>query len=149
MIPKAAHALIESRSFECILLAHPRVELLRQVQAELSRTPNLTIISAGQELGRFLLDKPRAERGRLAQEWLLGRTGGLPKDIALLTEIDLLFEPSFGLDPLMLFRQAGRRGPLIVLWPGEYKGGLLTYAVPEHRHYRVWHSPDVQVFAID
>lgn len=70
------------------------------------------------------------------------RTASPPGPL-LVTQIDLLFEPSLGLDPLALLRSASRQRTLMVAWPGSYESGVLAYAVPEHSHYRTWPKPDL------
>lgn len=67
----------------------------------------------------------------------------------LCTDTDLLFEPALGLDPLALLRQASRMTRLVVTWPGTYRDGILTYAVPRHGHYRAWQRPDVTIVALE
>jgi len=62
----------------------------------------------------------------------------------LVTQIDLLFEPSLRLDPLTLLRGLSRQRPLLVAWPGSFQNGVLAYAVPEHSHYRIWPRPDLR-----
>lgn len=146
MLPEAARLLLESRSFECLLLVHPQVDRLNEVQAELLTVLPLAEINVGQGVSRFLLDKPRTDRGRLTQDWLIQQFNSASEQTVLLVNIAILFEPSLSLDPLTLFRQAGRRKPVVALWPGEFKDGILTYAVPDHRHYRLWHSPAAEVF---
>ena len=66
----------------------------------------------------------------------------------LLTEIDLLFEPTLHLDVLALLRQASRTTSLVVTWPGSYANGILAYAVPQHGHYCTWHKPEVSIVAL-
>jgi hypothetical protein len=54
------------------------------------------------------------------------------------SDIDLLFEPTLQLDPLRLLRDASRQVKLVVFWAGMVTNGRLSYAAPEHGHYRVW-----------
>jgi len=63
----------------------------------------------------------------------------------VVTEVDLLFEPTFNLDPASLFRQISRYTPLVVFWPGRYRNNVLSYAVPEHAHYRTWRMQDTEI----
>jgi hypothetical protein len=62
-----------------------------------------------------------------------------------MTDIDLLFEPTWALDPLALLRSASRSARLIVAWPGTYAHDTLAYAVPEHSAYRTWRRPGVHI----
>jgi len=79
-----------------------------------------------------------SERSRFTQKWLVDNIAALPKGPVLCTNPDLLFDPSLEIDALALFRQAARIVALIVMWPGEYSSNSLSYAIPEHHHYRTW-----------
>ena len=79
------------------------------------------------------------------QAWLVEQVRGMNPGPVLLHGIDLLFEPSFKLNPLAIFQQASRFTPLIVFWPGTYTNQVLAYAVPEHLHYRTWRKPEASI----
>jgi hypothetical protein len=61
----------------------------------------------------------------------------------LVTDTDVLFEPSLQLDPLLLFQRASRQLPLVVTWAGSFEHERLNYAVSAHAHYRLWRSPEL------
>lgn len=61
------------------------------------------------------------------------------------TDISLLFEPSLALDPLALLQRLSEHRRLVVYWPGTWDGHTLTYAVPEHSHFRTWHEPRARI----
>ena len=96
------------------------------------------IISIGRELSSFLIVASDADQSRTARQWLEDELRKKAPGPVVCKDIDLLFHPSLKLDPLALFRQISRHTKVIVLWPGEYKNGVLSYAVPEHKHYRFW-----------
>lgn len=100
------------------------------------------IISIGRELSSFLISSNEADRSKAAREWLLDELRQNATQTVLCKDLDLLFHPSINLDPLVLFRQAGRHTKIVVLWPGSYSDGVLSYAVPEHSHYRHWKDLD-------
>ncbi len=60
----------------------------------------------------------------------------------LVIDTNVLFEPSLQLDPMLLFQRASRLLPLVVTWAGSFEHGRLSYAVPEHAHYRLWRTTD-------
>lgn len=82
------------------------------------------------------------ERSRFAQEWLKDVISRFQNEPIICVCPDLLFHPSLNIDPYSLIRQTARIKQIIVLWPGEYSSNILTYAVPEHRHYRTWRISD-------
>jgi hypothetical protein len=149
MIPEAARQIINHNAFECLVLASLDPEKLNSATGELFRDYSIGNIVIGRDLSAFLMNQNRNNRGQLSENWLLDQVSSLPNEIALCWNIDLLFEPSLNLDPLMLFRQAGRRKSIIVLWPGSYSNNLLSYAVPAHRHYRTWTDPNARIYSVD
>ena len=96
------------------------------------------IISIGKGLSEFLITEGGSDRTQLAIQWLESTLREKAPGPVLCTDISLLFEPSLRLDPLVLLRRISRYTALIVHWPGEFRNGVLSYAVPEHNHYRHW-----------
>jgi len=45
-------------------------------------------------------------------------------------------------DFFALIRQVARIKHVIILWPGEYSKDTLSYAIPDHHHYKVWNISD-------
>ena len=76
---------------------------------------------------------------------LIDETSSYP---ILCKDIDLLFEPVFQIDPFALFMQVSKNKELIVLWPGDYYNNILSYASPEHTHYRTWKNPGIEIIKI-
>lgn len=99
---------------------------------------NWQVVSIGGELSAFLVVSGQVDRSRSTRDWLLDELRKRSPGPVVCKDVDLLFHPSLNLDPLVLFRQASRHTKLVVLWPGRYSNGVLSYAVPEHKHYRFW-----------
>jgi hypothetical protein len=118
------------------LIADPNIQVLAHFQKELPR--DWDVISIGKELSSFLISQGVTDYTQTIHKWLDSYLRKRAPGPIVCTDIDILFYPPFNLDPLILFRQIGRHARLIVLWPGTYKDGVLTYAVPEHQHYRFW-----------
>lgn len=123
--------------FDCLLLVSPSIALLEEQAAELEQS-GVPPLNIGRELSTRLLDVPRPRWAGSARDWFLASVAACASPPLLCTSPDLLFHPALDLDPLALFRQAARIHQLIVLWPGELSGNVLSYAVPEHHHYRTW-----------
>lgn len=105
---------------------------------EIIQTGPLSTLNLGKELGVFLLDIPQRERTRAILRWFEHKVDTCERPPLVCFQIDFLFLPILNLDPLAMFRQAARRTKLSVLWPGEFTGKTLSYAVPNHKHYRAW-----------
>lgn len=107
-------------------------------------------VNASLELSRRMLELTGSQRGlRLAQllgdvveaaEAESGETppGPTPRGMVLLDNIEIVFDPAFGQDPLKLLQGPSRHRVVVAAWPGAVAEGRLTYAVsghPEHRNY--------------
>ena len=141
--------LIEGQSYiSCLLLVHPEINVLTKTVDELVNTYELSNLDIGMALSEALLTVKLGKRPMFVRSWLQNEVSEFTTDPVLITNIDLLFEPSLNLNPLELFRGIGRRDKLIVMWPGEFDGSNLSYGVPEHRNYTVWQKPDIQIFRL-
>ena len=124
------------KSSPLTLVVDPDIQTLTQFQAGLSR--EWKAISIGKELSSYLISQEVTDYPQTIHKWLDGYLRGKAPGPVICIDIDILFYPTFNLDPLTLFRQISRHTRLILLWPGTYKDGVLSYAVPEHQHYRFW-----------
>jgi len=118
------------------LIVEREIVELEKFLSHISQTQE--VVSIGSEASSFLLVSSDVDQSRTARQWLVNELRWKAPGPVVCTDIDLLFHPSLNLDPLGLFRQISRHTNLIVLWPGTYQGNVLSYAVPEHQHYRSW-----------
>jgi hypothetical protein len=130
-----------SQPYDCLLLVNPQIQVLERMSDEI-QSLGVAHLNLSKELSAFLMSVSASERTRFSQKWLVDTLSSLQNGPVLCTCPDLLFDPSLEIDPLALFRQAARIIQLIVLWPGEYSDNHLSYAVPEHHHFRTWKVPD-------
>ncbi len=137
-----------STSVSCLFLVHPDIGKLEQMADALLSTYDWARLSVGKELSNVLLPTRLQRRSHKARQWMSARLGSIKPGPVLCTEIDLLFEPQIELDPPTLFHDLGRICHIVVTWPGSYQGDILTYAVPEHSHYRTWRKPGLPVVTL-
>lgn len=131
--------------YPCLLFVHREPSVLYAKANALHTEYGWPILPLGEKLTPILLPLLPRERERMASRLLADELPTpSPAGPLLLSQIDLLFEPSLRLDPLALLRGLSRQRPLIVAWPGSYQDGVLAYAVPEHSHYRTWPKPDLR-----
>lgn len=131
----------------CLLLVHPEIQMLQKALVIIERM-QIPIVQIGRELSEFLLDTQRAEQPRAIIRWFDSRFANSGSKPFACSQVDLLFDPCFALDPLTLFKKAARAHNLIVLWPGDFSNNTLSYAVPEHRHYRTWRINDQNLYVV-
>jgi len=116
------------------LLVNPDIETLYQN----IESGEYEIVSIGKAVSKFLITQEEGDRSQAANRYLVDNLLEKSPGPILCSDIDLLFHPSLNLDPLGLFKQISRNTSLIILWPGSYRDGVLSYAQPEHKHYRFW-----------
>jgi len=104
--------------------------------------------SLNKELSQLLIGKTKANYSREILDWISSKTREIEKEPFLLTDIDILFEPSFELDPLAIFRQTSNNKKLLVIWLGNFSKNNLSYASPDHAHYRNWVNPGVEIIKV-
>jgi hypothetical protein len=128
------------------LIVTPEISELQDVESRLEQYDSLNILPMGKELSAHLSTIPPKDWGRETRNWMTTQCRETPAEILVCSQIDLLFEPSLSLDPLALFQSLSRTKRLLVLWPGRIQDGRLSYAVPEHAHYRTWQQPVAPIF---
>lgn len=143
--------LVQDCHSDCLILVHPQSQVLDETIKQ-ANDMGFTITELSKELSRSLMNVSMNERTRFTDKWVLEYLTSLQPGPIVCAHIDLLFEPKFNLDPLVLFRQASRFTRLVILWLGDVSNDLLHYAVPGHNHYRSWqisdlltHQPEVSI----
>jgi len=130
-----------TQPYDCLILVHPQIQTLERKSVEILGL-NISYLNISKELSTSLMTVSASERSRFSQKWLIDTLVKFQNGPVLCTTPDLLFDPILEIDPLALFRQISRIKQLIVLWPGEYSSNNLTYALPEHHHFRTWRISD-------
>jgi hypothetical protein len=96
------------------------------------------------ELGKLLNEVPEKRRALKTPSFLdeiitAHQKGDKP---LLFDNIELLFSPELGLEPLSLLEDVGRKYLLIAAWPGSLQKGILSYAEPGYKEYRTYRDFD-------
>lgn len=118
------------------IIVHPDIQFLGP--GKTLSMYNTEGVSIGKRLSEFLVESEESDRGQATIKWLKMTLRGKAPGPIVCADIDLLFDPSLGLDPLIIFRHISQHTSLIILWPGIHKDSVLSYAQPEHQHYRFW-----------
>lgn len=141
---QAVQEFLTQNKRDLVILAHPEIKHLDETYAALLSSNQWSTILIGKSLSADMISG-QVSGPSTVQAWLVEQVRGMNPDPVLLHGIDLLFEPSFKLNPLAIFQQASRFTPLIVFWPGAFTNQVLAYAVPEHHHYRTWRNPEASI----
>lgn len=137
------HCLDQRNRSPCLIFVHEEIHALQRMMAELMPTVGEMFLAIGPVLSEALLTVSPKQYSNKVPDLLVDTLRKQPPGSVLCTEIDLLFEPSLALDPLHLLRTCSRQRPLIILWPGSFRERVLTYAQPDHAHYRTWRQPEL------
>jgi hypothetical protein len=121
------------------IIVDPKIQVLEFIAQQISR--EIPVFSVGKELSSILIGINDSHQSRGASQWVVDELRRKGNDTIMCADIDLLFHPSLKLDPLIIFQQSSRHKKLIVLWPGNFENGILSYGQPEHHHYRFWRNP--------
>lgn len=113
-----------------------------QLLREFARAHESSVIDLGAELPPFLFDSPIQRRPVAAAD----RVGELIRDagdIAIVDDVEILFDPGLKLDPLKLLQDNARNRTIIAAWPGSISSDELTFAEPGHPEFRAYSAPNV------
>jgi len=130
-----------TQPYDCLILTNPQIQILDEISEKI-QSFGIKHFNISRALSNALMTISTAERDRFAQEWLKDLIRGIREEIVLISHPDLFFHPSLKIDFITLIRQISRSKQMIVLWPGEYSTDILSYAIPDHHHYRVWKISD-------
>ena len=130
-----------AQPYDGLVLANPQVQILDEI-SEKVQSLGINHLNVSRELSNALMTVPTSERSRFAQEWMKDLLGQIKDEPILCSHPDLFFHPSLKIDFFALIRQVARIKRVIILWPGEYSRDTLSYAIPEHHHYKVWNISD-------
>jgi hypothetical protein len=129
--------------YPCCLLVSRDVAVLARAAIEAQRLFAWSVVSMDDVVCEPLLSLPVTARAEQVNGLIDMALKAYEPGPVLVIDTYVLFEPSLQLDPLLLFQRASRMLSLVVTWAGTYEHGRLSYAVPEHAHYRLWRTPDL------
>jgi hypothetical protein len=131
-----------------LLVGHPdcgKSAILRSL-AEAEHVP---VLNVGAELSRKLLDLTDRQRVLQLPRMLEEAAGKLPAHLSLLDNTELLFDPVLRQDPLRLLQGLSRGRTIVATWLGDFDGGVLTYAAPEHPEFRRYPAADILLVCVN
>ena len=134
-----------AQPFDGLIIVDPDIQVLDQTLHEI-KSIGIQSISINKELSDALKDIPTDQRGRFTRSWLKDTIAGIQQDLIVCSNLDLLFHPSFKMDPFALICQLTRLKKIVFLWPGNYSSNILSYAIPIHYGDIVGSKNDAQNF---
>lgn len=102
-------------------------------------------VRLGAVLGPMLAATARDARAFAAGDYLR-EIAAREKGVALLDNLEILFESGLGINPLDALRGLAHSRVVVAAWPGTYKDGRLAYAPPGHKEHRDYPADGLVVF---
>ena len=135
-----------------LLLVVGRTETGKTQALELvSARTGAPVFNVGLHLARSLHEVTVRQRPSQVQGMIEEIVGSVSKgcDMALLDNIEVLFDANLRQDPLRLLQGLSRSLTVVAAWPGTLRGGTLRYATPPHREYREYPARDILTVALE
>lgn len=110
-----------------------------------SRRTGCQYINVNLELSRGLLDLTERQRALQVPRLLNEVVGRGESQVALLDNIEILFDILLKQDPLRLLQGLSRNRTIVASWSGTIEGNYLTYAESNHPEYRQYNDRDILV----
>lgn len=103
------------------------------------------LVNVNLELSRQMLDLTFRQRTLQLPRLLSNIVGASAAEVALLDNIEILFDITLKQDPLRLLQGLSRNRTVVAAWNGSIEGDHLVYAAPGHPEYRRYPSRDFLV----
>ncbi len=134
-----------SRYYRLVLLVGPAASGKTKILVQTAKEEGYPYINLSLMLSQKLLEYPakiRALRLPRIVKSIIDETG---KDTILLDNTEILFDPVLQQDPLRLLQQVSRNRTIVAAWNGNFEGGALIYAEPDHPEYRKYYEIDALI----
>lgn len=132
-----------------MLLLVGKATAARDVLDAYARIHDSTVVGIGAALSRQLIAVQRSyrpiEAARVFREIV---DSNAKNGVCLLTNLEVLFDTTLELDPLLLMRQSARTTTMVAVWPGIFQNGRLTYAMVGHPERRDYDSTGIQLASV-
>jgi len=94
------------------------------------------IINVNLELSLHMLDLTSRQRTLQLPRLLDEIISGIQGEVALLDNIEIMFDVALKQDPLRLLQSLSRNKTIVAAWNSSIDSDRLTYATPDHLEYR-------------
>jgi type II secretory pathway predicted ATPase ExeA len=103
---------------------------------EVHRHLGAPLLNVNLELSRRMLDLTVRQRALQASRLVEEILDDSDREVVLLDNIEILFDPSLQQDPLRLLLNLSRNRTLVVSWNGQTRNNALSYGDPGHPEYK-------------
>lgn len=120
-----------------------KTRLVREFASE----GNYPFLDLGADLPPALFEVPARRRPVAASDYV-GEELRAADRVAVVDNIEILFQPRLTLDPLKLLLDNARNRVIVAAWPGTFNGQELNFAELGHPEFRVYPAADVRVLTL-
>lgn len=103
--------------------------------------------SLNKVLAEELLKLRPRQRSLQMEKCLLNVLEGLPEN-PVVKDVDVLFNPSYTVDVLLVLISAYKRRPFRLVWSGTYREGKLIYSEEGYSDYKTFQISDYDIICI-
>jgi ABC-type uncharacterized transport system ATPase component len=93
------------------------------------------LVNVNLELSKMMLEMTRTQRSRQVERLMKEVIAGIPGDVVMLDNLEILFDSGLEVEPLRLLQLSSRNRTIVASWSGGYQDGTLTYAEPGHPEF--------------
>lgn len=131
--------------YRLIILVAPAGSGKTSALQDVHTRTNAPLINVNLELSRRMLDLTERQRALQLPRLLAEIVEEYEADVALLDNIEVLFDVSLKQDPLRLLQRISRNKTVVVAWSGSIEGDFIVYAKPEHPEFKRYPLRDILV----
>lgn len=124
-----------SQYFRLVVLAGPPRSGKTSILQSISQTFGCGIVNVNLELSKRMLELTRMQRPRQVERLLKEVIAVAPGEVALLDNLEILFDADLQVEPLRLLQLSSRNRTIVASWSGSYRDATLTYAEPGHPEF--------------
>jgi Cdc6-like AAA superfamily ATPase len=153
---KEVIARAPARYRRLILLVGPsgsgKTRALQEISAEYGKKINNVNLEMAKVLREMPVQRHQSRAARVFSDMIrdvqdneASENATMANAIILLDNIEVLFDTSLKLDPLLLLQGVARNCTVLASWNGTFTDKRLTFAVSGHPEYRFYDSVDAQI----
>jgi DNA polymerase III delta prime subunit len=137
-----------SQYFRLVILAGPPGSGKTAALQSVAQKIGCQIVNVNLELSKKMLELTRSQRSRQVGRLLKEVIAAAPGEVALLDNLEILFDTSLEVEPLRLLQVSSRNRTVVASWSGSYVDGTLTYAEPGHSEFVQFKQVDAIVVTV-
>ena len=122
--------------YRLILVVGPEGSGKTSALQKVSASTSAPLINVNLELSRRMLDLTKRQRVLKLRGVLSDIVNEVTGELALLDNIEILFDVHLKQDPLELLKGLSRNKTVVAAWNGRITDDRLIYAIPDHPEYR-------------